>query len=374
MADPFVTESLNDDTASGNVWSLLLTERRLAQELAASYGLHGMVADVLAQRLGGACRESSGDFFLSASPAASLSASPSALWATSDVEHFLKPRIRDLLPDPLLLRDMERAISRTIAALEARETLWIFADYDVDGATSGASLVCFLRALVVSVTADEEAGNASPFPEPRFFVPDRIRDGYGPSPALMQQLKREGARFMDLNEYISWQRDFARLAFEKLKKDGAMFYNHKWRVQGGQLERTAEDILRGLPLRQIIIWDRAGGYNFNQNYFLPTFELLYLIAKKDFRLAPKAPRMKDVWRIPPERNSHHPAPFPLALAERCITSTDAKLVLDPFIGSGTTAVAAINSNRDFIGIDRSEKYCKMAHERIERHKKKQLLI
>ncbi|MXY81482.1 MAG: site-specific DNA-methyltransferase, partial [Gemmatimonadetes bacterium] len=62
--------------------------------------------------------------------------------------------------------------------------------------------------------------------------------------------------------------------------------------------------------------------------------------------------------------NRHPAPFPLALIERIISSTIAKIVLDPFMGSGTTALAAKNLNRNFIGIDLAPEYCDMALQRL----------
>ena len=125
------------------------------------------------------------------------------------------------------------------------------------------------------------------------------------------------------------------------------------------------DIVSGFPVRQIIIWQRTGGINFNPGYFLPTYEVIYMIAKPKFRLSPKANAQGDVWRIPQETKNPHPAPFPLELAQRCIESTTADVVLDPFIGSGTTAIAAEIAERQWIGIDISETYCKLARRRIK---------
>jgi len=110
-------------------------------------------------------------------------------------------------------------------------------------------------------------------------------------------------------------------------------------VQDGILQ-DRQDIVSGFPVRQIIIWKRKGGINFNPGYFLPTYEVIYLIAKPDFRLAAKANAFGDVWEFTQEMKNDHPAPFPLSFADRCINSTTAKIVLDPFMGSGTVAVAA----------------------------------
>jgi len=63
----------------------------------------------------------------------------------------------------------------------------------------------------------------------------------------------------------------------------------------------------------------------------------------------------------------HPAPFPVNLIDRIISSTNAKIILDPFMGSGTTAISAINFKRDYIGIDISPEYCKSARKRIKIH-------
>ena len=95
-----------------------------------------------------------------------------------------------------------------------------------------------------------------------------------------------------------------------------------------------------------------------------TYEVIYLIAKPGFKLADKANVLGDVWRFPPESNNPHPAPFPVELAQRCIESTTARIILDPFMGSGTTGVAAQSAERDWVGIEISEDYCTMARERI----------
>ena len=193
-----------------------------------------------------------------------------------------------------------------------------------------------------------------------------LRNGSGgkwPRAALIKGYASHGDA-MPHEEYVEWQRKCLRSMMRVLREDGAIFYNHKWRIQAGLLQDRA-DILEGFPVRQIIIWQRNGGINFNPGYFLPTYEVLYLIAKPDFRLAPKANAVGDVWRIPQEAKNPHPAPFPVELAQRCIEATTGHIVLDPFVGSGTTAMAATTARRDWIGIDISEDYCKVARERVK---------
>ena len=93
-------------------------------------------------------------------------------------EGFLEPRLRDHLPDPSRLKDMDIAVERLAAAVMGGEGIAVFGDYDVDGATSAAVLARFLRA----------AGNA-----PRIYVPDRIAEGYGPNTKALLTLQAEGA-------------------------------------------------------------------------------------------------------------------------------------------------------------------------------------
>ena len=168
---------------------------------------------------------------------------------------------------------------------------------------------------------------------------------------------------MPYEDYCEWQRACLIEMMRLLKDDGAIFYNHKWRVQGGLIQDRRE-IISGFPVRQIIIWKRKGGINFNPGYFLPTYEVIYMIAKPDFILADKANSLGDVWEFPQEMKNKPPAPFPVALIERIISSTNAKIILDPFMGSGTTAVAAKNLGRDFVGIEISPEYCEMSRERL----------
>ena len=168
---------------------------------------------------------------------------------------------------------------------------------------------------------------------------------------------------MPLAQYIAWQRRCLDAMWSLLSDDGAIYYNHKRRVQNGLLERTPDDITAGFPVRQIVVWQRAGGVNFNEGYYLPTHELIYLIAKPRFKLAGKTNALGDVWRIPQESGNPHPAPFPLQLACQCVASTRGP-VLDPFMGSGTTALAAISHGRDWIGFEKSAKYVESANERI----------
>ncbi|PSJ65582.1 single-stranded-DNA-specific exonuclease RecJ [Kumtagia ephedrae] len=101
--------------------------------------------------------------------------------ATDAVTKFLDPTIRDLLPDPATLTDMEAAADRLAAAIERRERVAIFGDYDVDGAASSAMLKRFLNHFGI---------------ESEIYIPDRIFEGYGPNPDAMRELVGRGARLV----------------------------------------------------------------------------------------------------------------------------------------------------------------------------------
>jgi single-stranded-DNA-specific exonuclease len=93
--------------------------------------------------------------------------------APADAAQFLEPQLRDLLPDPRSLKDMNAAASRFLKAVNSRERIAVFADYDVDGGASAALLLTWLRAMQVKAT---------------LYIPDRIDEGYGPNVPAMRDL------------------------------------------------------------------------------------------------------------------------------------------------------------------------------------------
>ncbi len=93
--------------------------------------------------------------------------------APEEAAGFLEPTLRDLLPDPLVLKDMDKAAPRILAAAEAGQRIAVFGDYDVDGGSSSALLICWLRAMGRPAT---------------LYIPDRIDEGYGPNAPAMRKL------------------------------------------------------------------------------------------------------------------------------------------------------------------------------------------
>jgi single-stranded-DNA-specific exonuclease len=95
-----------------------------------------------------------------------------------EVPLFLRPRLRDQLPEPCHLRDMKKAVERLLCAVQGGEAIAVFGDYDVDGASSAALLLRFFAALGARC---------------RLYVPDRLREGYGPNAPALLRLFAEGA-------------------------------------------------------------------------------------------------------------------------------------------------------------------------------------
>ena len=169
---------------------------------------------------------------------------------------------------------------------------------------------------------------------------------------------------MPQNEYDAWQTETIAALWRTLSDTGAIFYNHKPRVQNG-ISKLPTEYGIGLPLRQIITWDRGTGMNFSRSFFLPKTEWIVLWAKPAFQLTSKsASQIGDIWHIPPEQDTKHPAPFPLALPTTAMNATNAETILDPFAGSGTTLLAARNLGRKAIGIEMDERYCEIAATRL----------
>src|SRR5690606_9166258 len=93
-------------------------------------------------------------------------------------EQYLSPQLRHLLPDPSTFKDMDTAARRIVAAIREGEKIAVFGDYDVDGATSSGLLRRFFNAIGTDV---------------EIYIPDRLKEGYGPNAAAMETLKLRGA-------------------------------------------------------------------------------------------------------------------------------------------------------------------------------------
>ena len=139
-----------DRSVGGKRWTLRAGDERAALQMAQQLGLPEIVARVLAGRGVG------------------IDAAP----------QFLEPRLREQLPDPSHLKDMDKAAARLASAIREGRLIAVFGDYDVDGATSSALLHRFISQVGGRV---------------RVYIPDRIMEGYGPNAEALLRLKDEGA-------------------------------------------------------------------------------------------------------------------------------------------------------------------------------------
>lgn len=134
---------------SGKHWRLRPGNDRLMQQIMQQAGLEPVVAQILAARG----------------------------FTIDQIPSYLQPKMRDLMPDPFSFKDMDKAVARILQAIGAREKVAVFGDYDVDGATSSALMMRFLRFVGL---------------EPTLYIPDRVTEGYGPNVKAFQMLHESG--------------------------------------------------------------------------------------------------------------------------------------------------------------------------------------
>lgn len=208
------------------------------------------------------------------------------------------------------------------------------------------------------------------------------------------------------NDYLSWSDSWVKQAMRVLKPDGLCFIFG----QLGKREHTFLHLMSRLShqhqFHDLIIWDRAVGYNERRDSFTPQYEMVLVLRKgekvkfnkgavrepydaktieiylRDKRYKNQEARLNhlqrgkfatNIQRIPSLKGNSkekcgHPSQKPVHLIERLVLcSTDVNdIVLDPFLGSGTTAVAAKLHSRQWIGIEAEPKYVRIAKQRISK--------
>jgi len=169
-------------------------------------------------------------------------------------------------------------------------------------------------------------------------------------------------------DYHNWQVDFLNSCVRVLKDTGTLVYNHKDRIFNFEVTSPLSWIFDSdCKYRQRITWDRCGMQAFNPVRFYRTEEDIYILGKlaKGFKWNKECAKFKSIWKIPPSSKKYHPAAFPMEIPSRCIKAfTDKKdIVLDPFCGSGTTGLACLELDRDFIGIDNDKNCIQITQER-----------
>tara|TARA_R100000329_G_scaffold119235_1_gene98254 strand:+ start:298 stop:1032 length:735 start_codon:yes stop_codon:yes gene_type:complete len=170
-------------------------------------------------------------------------------------------------------------------------------------------------------------------------------------------------------EYIKIQKKIIEECLRILKPTGSLFYNHQ------PIQKLHQEInplyIYDFPVKQTIIWNRKNTPKIDKSYFFPIIEYIYWIQKtKTSRVKfnrKKSLFNKCIWDISPDVRNKFPAPFPIEIPLNCIVSCTNKndIVYDPFIGSGTTALACVLTKRNYIGSEISKKYFEIVNKRIE---------
>lgn len=187
----------------------------------------------------------------------------------------------------------------------------------------------------------------------------------------------QGAGYADKRtepEYQGWQNALFAAIGAKCSETASLFYNHQVRWRDGTCLHPVQWFTpAGWRLRQEIIWNRAGGMMFNARMFCRFDErILWFVRGAKWIWNQDMVGHGTIWNIAraqqQQGDKEHPVAYPLELPARCIAaaSSPGAMVLDPFMGSGTTGAACAQLGRAFTGIERDRRYFDIACERISR--------
>ena len=216
-------------------------------------------------------------------------------------------------------------------------------------------------------------------------------------------------RWPTTEAYVAWSIEWLAEAFRVLRLDGLLYCFGQLGKREHAFLHVMSEAARRWQFHDLITWDRTVGYNERRDSFTPGTELILVLRKsarpklnklavrepydaatieeylRDPRYRDKAARRRhleqgkfatNLWRIPSLKGNNaekcgHPTQKPIRLIERIVLSSSAPgdLVLDPFLGSGTTAVVARKWKRRWVGIEREPAYVAMARNRIGNEKR-----
>lgn len=171
-------------------------------------------------------------------------------------------------------------------------------------------------------------------------------------------------------DYQDWQVEVLNECFRILKEDGSMLYNHKNRISKGVQITPYQWLLKtDFIIKQEIVWQN-GSQNFDKIRFYPFTERVYWLAKSPNTKLYNAINHHDVFTKSDWNsvgtNGKFKRAFPVKMVEDLISCfPNSEVILDPFMGSGSTGVACQNTNRNFIGFELDETYFNIAKERLE---------
>lgn len=177
----------------------------------------------------------------------------------------------------------------------------------------------------------------------------RIRDGQAYPDDMPEQ------------EYQAWLRAVVQECLRVSK--GLVWVNHKTRYRAGVAIHPLSFL--DFPVYSEIVWSRNGSMALNCKRFAPSHEYIFGFGDKHY-WDDQANKLMSVWQLAASPDADHPCSFPVQIPMRLIFAScpPGGIVLDPFVGVGKTAIAAIRTGRHFIGIDIEPKFCELARERI----------
>lgn len=173
------------------------------------------------------------------------------------------------------------------------------------------------------------------------------------------------------NDYMNQQKKVINLLHSVCTS--SIFYNHKtlyrWHSRYNKIRNESHiddpyHWLQDFPIWCKIIWNRLKIDNPVKNRYHQQYEYIYQLYKPTKHN--NYLNLTNIWNIPPTKNKHHVCSFPSKLVDNAmLTTTEINdIVLDPYLGSGTTAIQAIKHNRKFIGIEKNKEYFNLACDRI----------
>ena len=172
------------------------------------------------------------------------------------------------------------------------------------------------------------------------------------------------------DEYQATQNAIGAMLAAACSDSASLFYNHQLRWRDGRCSHPVQWFQPdGWNLRQEIIWNRGGGMMFNARMFARFDERILWFTRQSWKWNQTSVGLGTIWNIAREQQQQgkkHPVAYPLQIPLRCIAAaTDPEdVVLDPFMGSGTTLRAAKDLGRRAIGIEIEERYCEIAARRL----------
>lgn len=173
---------------------------------------------------------------------------------------------------------------------------------------------------------------------------------------------------LDEQSYQIEQNNLFAMLAGRCSPNASLFYNHQLRWRDGVCLHPIQWFRPPTwKLRAEVIWDRTGGMMFNARMWCRFDErIIWFVQGDKYKWNQESVGEGTIWRIPREQNKEHPVAYPDAIPSRCIRAAThlGDLVLDPYMGSGTTGAAAVRLGRRFVGVEREPKYFEMAIRKV----------